>query len=170
MGYVHVYTGEGKGKTTAALGLILRALGAGFRVLLIQFLKKGDFSEIKALRAFGDQITILQFGSGRFVKGKPGNEDSVLALQGLHEADKAIRNSAFDMIVLDEANCALNLGLISSEDLLGLIKGLPAGMELVLTGRNAPDEIINAADLVTEMRMVKHYFQKGVGARVGIEM
>jgi cob(I)alamin adenosyltransferase len=170
MGYVHVYTGDGKGKTTAALGLILRALGAGSRVILIQFLKKGNFSEIKALRSFGDQITIFQFGSGGFVKGKPGDKDEVLVLSGMKEAARAVKENLFDLVVLDEANCAMKLGLIEIGDIISLIKRLPKGMELVLTGRDAPYEIIEAADLVTEMRMVKHYFQKGIKAREGIEM
>ncbi|RUM89904.1 MAG: cob(I)yrinic acid a,c-diamide adenosyltransferase [Thermodesulfatator sp.] len=168
-GYVQVYTGDGKGKTTAAIGLSVRAIGAGFRVLFAQFLKKGEFSEIKALAIFGDRIRILQFGSGRFVRGRPQRSDFERARHGLQEIRKEMSSGRFDLVVLDEANVAMKLGLIPVEDMLELIRSKPKGTELVLTGRGAPGQILQVADLVSECRVVKHYLGAGVKARTGIE-
>ncbi len=168
-GYLQVYTGDGKGKTTAAIGLAVRAMGAGMKVLFAQFLKKGDFSEINALRRFGDQIKIFQFGSGKFVRGRPKSADFQRARQGLKDIEKYMSSGRYDLVVLDEANVALHLGLLSLEDMLCFITKRPPGVELVLTGRNAPEEIKNAADLVSECRLVKHYFSQGIKARIGIE-
>ncbi len=168
-GYVQVYTGDGKGKTTASLGLCVRAVGAGKRVLLVQFLKKGEFSEIKGLRYFGDRIKIMQFGSGRFVKGKPEKSDIELASKGLLSAERLMESGTYDIVILDEVNVAVNMGLIDVAEVIKVIKKKPDNVELILTGRYAPKEIVEAADLVTECRMVKHYFQKGVKAREGIE-
>jgi cob(I)alamin adenosyltransferase len=168
-GYVQVYTGEGKGKTTAILGLAMRAMGAGLRVYLAQFLKQGDYSEIKSLNKFGDRITLVQFGTGRFVRGKPSDDDRDLAVKGLAEARRALTGGAYDLVILDEANVAVALGLFSVEDLMDLIQAKPEAVELVITGRGAAPSIIEAADLVTEVRAVKHYYQAGVAARTGIE-
>ncbi len=168
-GYLQVYTGDGKGKTTAAIGLAVRAVGAGMKVLFAQFLKKGDFSEVKALGCFHGQIRIMQFGSGRFVRGRPVKDDYLRACEGLKEVEGLMCSGKYDLIVLDEANVALHLGLISLEDMLHFIEKRPVGVELVLTGRNAPKEIRQAADLVSECRLVKHYFSQGVKARTGIE-
>ena len=168
-GYVQVYTGDGKGKTTAAIGLAVRAMGAGMRVLFAQFLKKGEFSEIKALRCFGEQIRILQFGSGKFVRGRPQKQDFQRALNGLREIEKEMLSGRYDLVVLDEANVAMDMGLLSLESVLRLISGRPPGVELVITGRRAPDEIRDAADLVSECRLIKHYLSYGVKARTGIE-
>ncbi len=168
-GYVQVYTGDGKGKTTASLGLCVRAVGAGKRVLLVQFLKKGEFSEIKGLKYFGDRIKIMQFGSGRFVKGKPEKSDIELASKGLLSAERLMESGTYDIVILDEVNVAVNMGLIDVAEVIKVIKKKPDNVELILTGRYAPKEIVEAADLVTECRMVKHYFQKGVKAREGIE-
>ena len=168
-GYLQVYTGDGKGKTTAAIGLAVRAMGAGMKVLFAQFLKKGDFSEINALRRFGDQIKIIQFGSGKFVRGRPKNADFQRAQQGLKDIEKYMSSGRYDLVVLDEANVALHLGLLPLEDMLCFISRRPPWVELVLTGRNAPEEIKNAADLVSECRLVKHYFSRGIKARIGIE-
>jgi len=167
--YVHVYTGDGKGKTTAALGLVLRAVGAGWRVLFTQFLKHGEFSEIKSLKKLGDQVTIRQYGSGRFTKGRPSEKEIEMARAGLSEIMQVMEEGRYDLIVLDEINVAVHFGLIPLEDVISLLEKRPQNIELVLTGRWAPKEITERADLVTEARMIKHYFSKGVTAREGIE-
>jgi cob(I)alamin adenosyltransferase len=168
-GYIQVYTGNGKGKTTACLGLTLRAVGAGLKVYIIQFLKQGDYSEIKALERFGDQVTVEQYGLGHFVKGKPSEDDIVAGQKGLARAKELIRKGDCDILILEEANVALVCGLFSEIDLLDVIALKPENMELVITGRGATPAVIAAADLVTEMKEIKHYYQKGVKARVGIE-
>ncbi len=168
-GYVQVYTGDGKGKTTASLGICVRAIGAGRRVLLVQFLKRGNFSEIKGLGYFGKRVRIKQFGSGRFVRGNPGKEDRELAAAGLRYVKEKMKTGGYDVVILDEINVAMDMGLVSVAQVLDLLSNRPANVELVLTGRYAPEEIVDAADLVTECRMVKHYFSKGVKARRGIE-
>jgi len=168
-GYVQVYTGDGKGKTTAALGLAIRAAGAGFKVYIAQFLKKGDTSEIKALERFSDLITVEQFGLGRFVRGKPEAEDIEAARKGLENIQKIFSSGKHQMVVLDEANVAAVCGLISIDDLIVLIDQKPAHVELILTGRGAAPQIIERADLVSEVKALKHYFNNGVKARVGIE-
>jgi cob(I)alamin adenosyltransferase len=168
-GYVHVYTGNGKGKTTAALGLALRAVGAGLRVYLAQFIKKGDYSEINALKRLSDDVTLEQFGCGRFTKGKVGDEDIAAARRGLARIKEILSSGEFELVILDEANVAVTHGLITEQELLDIIDLKPEHMELVITGRNAPAGIVNKADLVSEVRAIKHYFQKGVKARIGIE-
>ena len=168
-GCVHIYTGNGKGKTTAALGLCLRAVGAGFRVYLAQFMKSGDYSELKALKRLGHQVTVEQFGTGRFVRGRPSQEDRQAATQGFEAAKAALASGDYQMVILDESMVALHQGLLSREQIHAWIDMRPATVELVLTGRNAPPEIIETVDLVTDMREVKHYYQDGVAARVGIE-
>ena len=168
-GYVQVYTGNGKGKTTAALGLAVRAAGAGLSVFIGQFLKKGEFSEIKALREFNGNITVAQFGQGRFIKGEPSPSDVAAAEAGLETVRKAMASGSFDVMVLDEANGAVAVGLFPVSALIDLIDHKPDAMEMVITGRSAHEEIIRRADLVTEMKAIKHYFDKGVGARAGIE-
>jgi len=167
--YIHVYTGDGKGKTTAALGLVLRAVGAGWRVLFTQFLKHGEFSEIKALKKFGDQVTVRQYGLGRFIKGRPSEKEMEMARTGLSEIMQVMEEGKYDLIVLDEINVAIHFGLIPLEGIISLLEKRPQNIELVLTGRWAPKEITERADLVTEARMIKHYFSKGVTAREGIE-
>ncbi len=168
-GYIHVYTGDGKGKTTAALGLALRAAGAGLRVGLIQFLKDGDYSEIKALRAVDPSIRVAQFGTGRFVRGRPTAEDRAMAAQGLEAAREALSGEEHDLVILDEINVAGALGLVDEEAVLTLLEQRAPHVEVVLTGRRAPESWCEAADLVTLMQARKHYFQKGVSARTGIE-
>lgn len=168
-GYVQVYTGDGKGKTTAAIGLAVRAIGAGMKVLFVQFLKKGRFSEIKALKCFGEQIKVVQFGSGKFVRGRPQKQDFQRARQGMRKIEEEMSSGRYALVVLDEANVALNLGLIPIEEMLNLIRQRPPGVEIVLTGRYAPRDIMEAADLVSECRLVKHYLASGVKARTGIE-
>ena len=168
-GYVQVYTGDGKGKTTAAIGLAIRAAGAGFKVYMAQFLKNGDYSEIKALERFADLITIEQFGLGRFVKGQPEPEDIEAARNGLETIKKILSSGKHQMVILDEANVAAVCGLISVDDLVAVIEQKPADVELILTGRGAVSQVIERADLVSEVKAVKHYYKKGVKARVGIE-
>jgi cob(I)alamin adenosyltransferase len=168
-GYIHIYTGDGKGKTTAGLGLALRAAGAGLSVYFAQFLKKGDYSEIKALARFADRITLEQFGLGHFVRGKPQKKDIEAAAKGLQRIKAVMAAGRHQLVVLDEANVAVACGLFSMSALLEIIDLKPESLELVITGRGAAPEIIERADLVSEVKSLKHYFEKGVQARVGIE-
>ncbi len=168
-GYVQVYTGDGKGKTTAALGLAVRAAGAGLRVLFVQFVKGMEYSEMKALQRFADLITVRQYGRGCFIYGEPAAEDCAVAKAGLDDVRAALVSGEFDVVVLDEANIATSLGLFTVRELLEVIAARPTGVELVITGRDADPRVVAAADLVTEMREIKHYYQRGVQARVGIE-
>lgn len=168
-GYVQVYTGNGKGKTTAALGLALRAAGAGLKIYLGQFIKKGMFSEIRALQSRFPDIALRQYGRGGFIRGKPSGADILSARRGLADLRRAIAGGRYDVVIADEANCAVAAGLLKIEDLLGLIAAKPAGVELVFTGAGAHPRLIRRADLVTEMKAIKHYFQRQVRARRGIE-
>jgi cob(I)alamin adenosyltransferase len=168
-GYVQVYTGDGKGKTTAALGLALRAAGAGLKVFFVQFIKGQMYSEHIALDRLSDDITIKQYGRNCFIKDEPDAEDVRIAKEGLSEIREVILSGMYQVIVLDEANVAVHYKLFSVEDLLDIIRIKPDDVELVITGRDADPKIIEAADLVTEMKEVKHYYQKGVIARDGIE-
>jgi cob(I)alamin adenosyltransferase len=167
---IEIYTGNGKGKTTAALGLALRAAGHNWRVLIVQFMK-GDpeYGEVKAVR-FVPGIELHQFGLKTFVKrGSPDEEDVRWARKGLEFAQAAIKGGRYQMVILDEVNVAMDYGLLSLGEVLQLVKECPQEVELVLTGRNAPPELIAAADLVSEVREIKHPFQKGVVNRVGID-
>jgi len=168
-GYIQVYTGDGKGKTTAALGLCLRAAGAGLKIFVAQFLKNREYSEIKALKRFSDCIAVEQFGLGRFIRGNPLPEDIEAAQQGLERVKSVFSSGEYDVMVLDEANVAVKYGLFSEQKLLELIALKPENVELLITGRGASPRIIEKADLVTEMKEVKHYFREKVKARVGIE-
>jgi len=168
-GYVQVYTGNGKGKTTAALGLALRAAGAGLKVFIAQFIKGSPCSELEALRRFSDVITVKQFGRGCFIRGKPSPADAEAARKGLSEVRAIVSSSEYQVVILDEANVATHLGLISVKELLAVIDAKPEDVELVITGRNADPRVIERADLVTDMVDVKHYYEKGVEARTGIE-
>ena len=168
-GYIHVYTGDGKGKTTAALGLALRAAGAGLKVFIAQFMKLGDYSEIKALERFGDGVTVEQYGLGRFIRGNPDPADIDAARKGMERVREIFAAGRHRVVILDEANVAAACGLFSPVDLLELVNAKPDEVEVILTGRHAAPEILARADLVTEMKMVKHYYQAGVAARVGIE-
>ena len=168
-GFIQVYTGNGKGKTTAAIGLAIRAAGAGLKVYIAQFIKMGDYSEIKALRRYSDFITVEQFGLGRFADGKPLPEDIAAAQKGLRKVKSILASEEYNVIILEEANVAAKFGLLREQDLLGLMVNKPYDVELVITGRHASSRVIEIADLVTEMKPVKHYFEKGVPARVGIE-
>ena len=166
---MHVLTGDGKGKTTAAIGLAIRAAGAGLSVFMGQFIKKGVYSEIKALKRFNDLITVEQFGRGRFIRNDPEPEDLQAAQRGLDRLHQIMGDDTHDVVILDEANVAVKLGLITIEQLLDLIAARPRGMEVVVTGRYAHSRLVETADLVTEMSAVKHYFTQGIPAREGIE-
>ncbi len=168
-GYVQIYTGNGKGKTTASLGLSLRAAGAGLKVYIAQFMKQGGYSEIKALERFNDLITIEQFGTGKFTVGKPTDEDIAAGSRCLDAIRQALLSEKYDLVIMEEAAVAEKFGVITTEDILEMIRIKPEKTELVITGRGASEELIAAADLVTEMREIKHYYQAGVQARIGIE-
>jgi LAO/AO transport system kinase len=169
-GLVQVYTGEGKGKTSAAFGLALRAIGNGLDVYVIQFIKGGfDYGELHIAEEL-PHFKLEAFGCGRFIdRGSPAEEDINQARLALERASRILEEGKHDILILDEVNVAMMYGLISVEDVLELIAGKPEKVELVLTGRGAPGEIIKAADLVTEMGEVKHPFRRGVKARRGIE-
>jgi len=167
--FTHVYTGDGKGKTTAALGLALRAAGAGWPVFIGQFAKGMRYSELAALERFADRITIRQFGRRSFIDREPEDGDFDHARRGLEESLDAVLSGRYRLVVLDEANIAPALGLFPLEELLELMDAKPEGVELVITGRWAHPQVIARADLVTEMREVKHYYRQGVLARTGIE-
>jgi cob(I)alamin adenosyltransferase len=168
-GYIQIYTGDGKGKTTAALGLSLRAAGAGLSVYIAQFIKSGGYSEIKALSRFADMITVEQFGRGRFIKGRPLAEDVAAAQKGLKAVRKALTAGRYQVVIMDEGNVAAMCGLFPVEALLEIMSQKPVDVELVITGRGADARVIEMAGLVTEMKAVKHHYQDGVDARIGIE-
>ncbi len=170
-GYVQVYTGDGKGKTTAALGLALRAAGHGFGTYFGQFLKGQPSGEILAARKLSPLITIEQFGRKKFLKVTEDfvEEDYRLAEAGLKKCLKAMLSGEYLIVVLDEVNVAINLGLLPEKKVLEFLDRKPEDVEIILTGRCAPESILARADLVTEMVCRKHYYEKGVRARKGIE-
>ena len=172
-GYIQVYTGNGKGKTTASLGLAMRALGRCWKVLIIMFMKGGD-GELNSFRNLSPEIarnlTIIQAGPDRIVyQNNKTDEDTELIKKGWELAKKAIKNDEYNLIILDEANIAIDLGLIDLQEMLDVLKNKPEEMEIVLTGRNARQEIIDIAHLVSEIKPVKHYWDTGIAARKGIE-
>lgn len=168
-GYVQIYTGNGKGKTTAAFGLALRAVGNGMKVFFAQFVKGMSYSEIDIVRSALPQITIEQFGLDCFIVKEPTQNDIDAARKGLEEARQAIVSGQYDVIILDEACIALFYNLFTVEELIEVIKLKQESAEIVITGRYAPPELIELADLVTEMKEIKHYYANGVQARKGIE-
>ncbi len=168
-GYIQVYTGNGKGKTTAALGIALRCLCAGNKVFFGQFMKGQDYSELKACEFFKGQLTMEQFGDVSFVCGKPSEKDKEQARQGLSRLEAVLCSGKYDMVVFDEINTSLYFKLVEVQDVLALLDMKPEGTEVILTGRYAPQEIMDRADLVTEMKEIKHYYNAGVPSRVGIE-
>jgi cob(I)alamin adenosyltransferase len=168
-GYVQVYTGDGKGKTTAALGLALRASGHGMRTYIGQFMKGQIYGELDALRDH-PCITIEQYGDVRCIRREEATPDHVAQAQrGLERAREAMLSGEYDIVVLDEVNVTIWFGLLTVEEVLALLDEKPEHVEVILTGRRAPQELIERADLVTEMREIKHYYQQGVLAREGIE-
>ena len=170
-GYIQVYTGNGKGKTTAALGQAFRAAGCGLRTYVGQFLKGQAYGELKAARRFAPWITIEQFGRKGFihVTENPDEEDIRKARAGLEKCRRAMLSGRYAIIVLDEINVALHFRLLSLKDVLDLLDRKPAAVEVILTGRYAPPALLGRADLVTEMKEKKHYYTRGVRARAGIE-
>ena len=168
-GFVHLYTGNGKGKTTAAFGLALRACGAGLTVFFGQFIKGQKYHENIATQKYLKNIEIKQYGLDCFIINKPTTEDINAAKKGLAEMKKIILDGKYDVVVMDEVTIALHYKLFTLKKLLRIIENRPKNVELVLTGRYAPTEIIEVADLVTEMKEVKHYYQQGIKARKGIE-
>jgi cob(I)alamin adenosyltransferase len=167
-GCLQVYTGNGKGKTTAAIGLAVRALGAGMKVFFGQFVKCGEYSELAILRDL-ENLTLRQYGEEGFIFGKPGVSDLEAAACGVRDAMGAFAGGNYGLVVLDEVNVAYSLGMISLPELLEIAASRNDKTELVMTGRGAPPELLEAADLVTEMREIKHYFKTGLKARKGIE-
>jgi len=165
---IQVYTGNGKGKTTASLGLALRAAGAGLKVYICQFLKGRYYCEQVILKKLKN-IKLEQFGTKCFIRRAPAKKDIESAGRGLKAAEEAVRSKCYDMVILDEVNVALNLGLIKLGDVISLIKNTSQKTELILTGRNAHPKILKIADLVSEIKDKKHYYKKGVKARRGIE-
>lgn len=167
--FVHVYTGDGKGKTSAALGLALRASGHRMRTYIGQFMKGTHYGELEALRE-NPYITIEQYGDVRCIRREEVTEEhKAQAREGLQKAKEAMLSSQYDIVVLDEINITIWFGLLPLEEVDAFLDARPAHIELILTGRRAPQEIIDRADLVTDMREVKHYFHEGVKARDGIE-
>lgn len=170
-GCVQVYTGNGKGKTTASLGLALRAVGRGLKVCVFQFIKGGGrYGEHLAAEKLAPLMTIIQTGRPGWVNTDDISEDRRTAQEGLARAEELLVSGEFDLFICDEIIGATGFGLIDVEQVLELIRRRPEKTELVLTGRNADERIIAAADLVTEMREIKHYYKAGVQARTGIEM
>jgi cob(I)alamin adenosyltransferase len=170
-GYVQVYTGNGKGKTTAAFGLAFRAIGEGLKTYIGQFMKGQHYSELEAAKMVQPYITIEQYGSKGFIHVRmPAQEEDVrMAREGLARGREAMLSGEYDIVVLDEIITAHYFNLISLKDMLDLISLKPYGVEVVFTGRYAPPELIDVADLVTEMVEVKHYYQEGIESRKGIE-
>ena len=170
-GCIQVYTGNGKGKTTASLGLALRAVGRGLNVCVFQFIKGGGrYGEHLAAEKLAPLLTIIQTGRPGWVNTKDITEDRSIAQEAFVQARDLLASGKYDLFVCDEINGAVGFGLIDVEQVLDLISRKPEKTELVLTGRNAHQLVIEAADLVTEMKEIKHYYKAGVPARTGIEM
>ncbi len=168
-GYIQIYTGDGKGKTTAALGLALRATGHGMRTYVGQFMKGQSYGELDALRDH-PHITVEQYGDVRCIRREEVTPEYIAqARRGLERAREALLSGQYDLVVLDEVNVTVWFGLLTVEEVLAFLDERPTHVEVILTGRRAPQELIERADLVTEMREIKHYYQQGVAARKGIE-
>ncbi len=167
-GYIHLYTGNGKGKTTAALGLALRAVGAEKKVFIAQFVKGMHYAELDALLRF-PEIELKQYGLDCFIENQPTENDINAARQGLIEVKSIIKNYQYDIVILDEVCIALYYHLFETEELISILHKKPEAMEIILTGRYAPPELFEIADLVTEMKEIKHYYNNGILARKGIE-
>ena len=199
MGLTHVITGDGRGKTTSSLGLALRAIGQGFKVYMIQFLKSGDTGELFSVKKYVPNMTIVQFGKdalqdkqlkmfeyegngdkveikpvgpkdgGKYYYFPPDNEEVEPARRALEHAFQIVKNGVHDVVILDEINCSLKKGLIPIQAALDLIKEKPQHVEILFTGRDAPKELMDVADYVSEVRRLKHPYDKGILARRGIE-
>ena len=169
-GYTQIYTGNGKGKTTAAFGLALRASGHGKKIFIGQFVKGMKYGELESIKKFSDTITLKQFGRDCFIYNDPEPEDVKIAREGWDLVNTILSENSVDILILDEIGIAIHYKLISAAEVAAFIKRKPEEMELILTGRNMPEELFELADLVTEMREIKHYYSKGVPAREGIEL
>jgi cob(I)alamin adenosyltransferase len=167
-GYIHLYTGNGKGKTTAAIGLAIRAVGAGKRVFIVQFVKGMHYSELETLKRI-PEIEIHQYGLDCFIKNKPTQKDIDAARIGLSEVSSVLLENNFEVLVLDEICIALYYHLFEEKEVLDLLKAKPEEMEIILTGRYASKALFEISDLVTEMTEIKHYYNDGVQARKGVE-
>lgn len=167
-GQIHIYTGDGKGKTTAALGLSLRAVCAGKKVFFAQFVKGMNYSELQIEKHLPGFV-LKQFGRDCFIYQKPDQEDIDAAQQGLATCREILKAGKYDIVVLDELNIALYYKLFTLQDVMTILRQKAEQVEVIITGRNAPAELLEAADLVTEMKEIKHYYQKGLAARKGIE-
>ena len=169
-GLLVVYTGAGKGKTTAALGMAIRCLGHGINVAVVQFIKGAkDTAEERILKSFGDQVVFLRMGEGYTWETQNRERDTVVAQEAWAETERFLRNPAFGMVILDELNIAIHHGYVSLDQVLKAVAQRPPMLHVVITGRGAKPELIEAADLVSEMKMVKHPFRKGIKAQKGVE-
>ncbi len=170
-GYTHIYTGNGKGKTTAAIGLAVRAAGTGLKSYIVRFMKEYPYSELNSLKYLSEWITIEQYGGDDFVYRKelPGEQEIKKAKQGLARAYSMMECGKYNIIILDEVCVAIYFGLFAEDDIFSFIKSKPHNIELILTGRYCSDRLFSLADLVTDMKEVKHYYEEGVLARKGIE-
>lgn len=170
-GFIQVYTGNGKGKTTAAIGQAVRAAGAGMKSYIIQFMKEYPYSELNSLKYLSEWITIEQKGGDDFVYKKelPTEVEKTKAKEALKKAEEHIISRSFDLIILDEVLVSIYFKLLTTIEIISVIKKKPEPVELILTGRYCPEEIIEFADLVTEMKEIKHYYSKGILSRKGIE-
>ena len=167
---IQVYTGDGKGKTTAALGQALRALGHGMKVYMIQFMKGRTYGELITADSCLPEFTIVMSGRDEFVKkGEPEEVDLRMAREGFELAKQVVEEKEYQMLILDEINVAVDYGLLPLQEVLDFLRSCPRDMEIVCTGRYAPRELIDLADLVSEVKEVKHHFQQGVKMRKGIE-
>lgn len=168
-GFIHVYTGNGKGKTTSVVGLTMRAIGAGLKVAFLQFFKPETSSEVKILKKFSPQVLYASFHKGGFVKDNLSQELRNEIIKGYSYFKKILHDKKFDVVVLDEITYAFNWKIIDLTDFLNTLKEKPNAVEIIITGRDAPPELIEIADLVSEIKEIKHYFNKKVSARIGIE-
>ncbi len=170
IGRIQIYTGDGKGKTSAALGLVMRAVGAGLRVYLSQFMKGQPSSEIKVLRDRFPEVKVRRFGRRGFVRGEPCAQDIAAVRKGFAELKREMTSGEYDVVIADELNNAVALGLVQVQDVLELLDEKPQSVELILTGRDVNRSVSSRADLVTVMKNRKHYLDIGIKARKGIEM
>lgn len=170
-GFIQIYTGNGKGKTTAAIGQAVRAAGAGFKTYIAQFMKEYPYSELKSLMVLKDFIEIEQYCGDEFVYKRqlPDESEIKKASDGLNIAKEKMLSGSYDLIILDEVIVAIYFKLLNINQVIEFIDSKPESIELILTGRYCPDELISKADLVTEMKEIKHYYSKGVTSRKGIE-
>ena len=170
-GYIQIYTGNGKGKTTAALGQALRASGSGMKTFIVQFMKDFPYGEIKGIQALGNWVQLEQYGDDGFVihKRPPSKKDIQFAQLALTQAKNKMFSEKYDIVILDEICVAIYFGLLNINDVISFLKIKPEPVELILTGRYCPQELIKMADLVTEMKEIRHYYSKGIQARKGIE-